>query len=138
MHRLVYVSSATHMMSKQELLDLLEVARRNNTRLGITGMLLYRDGNFIQLLEGEPEAVQRIYATIAVDPRHFGTMVLLDETADERLFGEWTMGFRDLSDPALQDLPGFSAFMNRPLTAAAFQDSPSDALLLLELFRQGR
>lgn len=138
MYRLVYVSSATHLMSKPELIEILEVARRNNTRLGVTGMLLYRDGNFIQLLEGDQDAVKNLYATIEQDSRHFGSMVLLEEDTDERLFSEWSMGFRDLSDPALQDLPGFSPFMNRPLTIASFQNDPAEAMLLLELFREGR
>ena len=53
MHQLVYVSAATHAFTKSELLELLNKARANNQRLGITGLLLFKDGDFIQLLEGD-------------------------------------------------------------------------------------
>lgn len=51
--------------------------RTNNERAGITGMLLYKDGNFMQLLEGEKEAVLRLHKNIIVDPRHKGFLTLL-------------------------------------------------------------
>ena len=55
MFYLIYVSSAIKLMHDDELLLLLEKARENNSRLGITGMLLYKEGNFMQMLEGGKE-----------------------------------------------------------------------------------
>lgn len=135
MYFIVYVSAATEVFSKAALLDLLAKAREKNHRLGITGLLLYKDGDFIQLLEGEKAAVQSLFNTISADPRHANTIVLLEGESDKRLFSDWSMGFRDLSDPAVQATPGFSQFMNKPLSADSFADDPNGCMELLALFK---
>ncbi len=61
MFSLTYVSSAVRPFAEDELADLLAVSRQNNARLGITGMLLYKDGNFMQVLEGEEAEVRTLY-----------------------------------------------------------------------------
>jgi hypothetical protein len=58
------------------------------------------------------------------------------ESQSERRFPDWSMGFRDLSDPAIRDLPGYSEFMNEPLDSDRFQSEPSRAVRLLEVFRR--
>ena len=135
MYRIVYVSAATRLLDQSALLSLMDQARGKNQRLGITGMLLYRDGNFIQLLEGEEAAVKAVYRSITADPRHTGIILLLEEGTDCRLFADWSMGFGDLSDPEVQAKPGFSPFMNTPLVAESFAGHPHDSLLLLSVFR---
>ncbi len=135
MHYIVYVSAAVKPFSKAALLELLNKARENNQRLGITGLLLYKDGDFIQLLEGERAKVEALFQTISADPRHGGTIVLVEGEADQRLFTDWSMGFRDLSDPEVRKTPGFSQFMNRPLSAESFADDPNGCLELLALFK---
>lgn len=135
MYRLVYVSSATHLFSKEELMGLLNQARLNNERVGITGMLLYKDGDFLQLIEGEEASVRRLYKTIEADPRHRSTIVLSEEPCQERLFTDWSMGFRDLSDPSLKQMPGFNQYMNTPALAESLAHHPSDAIQLLEMFK---
>ncbi|MEL6406516.1 MAG: BLUF domain-containing protein, partial [Chloroflexota bacterium] len=55
---IVYVSYASHTMSESELVEILDTARENNQRLNVTGMLLYRDGFFIQALEGEQAVIE--------------------------------------------------------------------------------
>ncbi len=135
MYYIVYVSAAVQPFSKPELLALLKNAREKNQRLGITGLLLYKDGDFIQLLEGERAAVQALYSTICKDPRHAGTIVLVAGEANQRLFSDWSMGFRDLSDPEVQATPGFSQFMNQSWSAQRFVDDPNGCLELLALFK---
>ena len=135
MYRIVYVSAAVDRFSTSELLELLTRAREKNQRLSVTGLLLYKDGDFIQLLEGERKAVQGLFNTISLDPRHTGAIVLLEEEADQRLFTDWSMGFRDLSDPEVQATPGFSPYMNTPLVADSFAPDPSGCLELLALFK---
>ena len=132
---LVYVSSAVKPFGTEELTELLVKAREKNTRLGITGMLLYQDGNFLQALEGEEDAVRQLYDTISQDVRHCGTIVLLEEQITKRQFGDWSMGFRNLKDKDVQDLPGFSPFMNKPLRADHYRHDPTGCLRLLALFR---
>lgn len=135
MHYLIYASSATKPFSKQELIKLLGKARSKNGKLGITGMLLYKDGNFIQLLEGEKDVVLDLYQTICQDPRHRDSIVIDEAEAPRRHFDEWAMGFRDLNDPELQAMPGFSQFMNKPLTITAFKDDPTGCLELFNIFK---
>jgi hypothetical protein len=136
MIHLVYVSSAVKPFTDPELKELLARSRAKNHALGLTGMLLYKDGNFLQLLEGEADAVRALYAVIAQDPRHRDCTIIAEEPVSGRQFREWSMGFRNLSDPTLRELPGFSPFMNLPLTQAAFDARPGACLDLLYLFRE--
>lgn len=134
-HRLVYLSAATELLSKPDLLNLLNKARQKNLSLGVTGLLLYKDGDFIQLLEGERDAVKALYQTILQDRRHRGATLILEEEAETRLFADWSMGFRDLSDPAVQATPGFSQFMNTRRVSERIEHDPSGCLTLLSLFK---
>lgn len=135
MFSLVYVSSAKELFSDDDLKALLQQSRDNNTRVSVTGMLLYKDGNFMQLLEGLEETVMSLYAKIERDPRHRGVLILLRREIRERAFPDWSMGFKNLDDASLEQIPGYSPFMNEPLTAAGFQADPARAQSLLEMFR---
>lgn len=134
MYRLVYLSAAKTLFSKAELLDLLVKAREKNRRLGLTGLLLYKNGDFLQLLEGEKKAVEELFATIEADPRHTGTTVVIAEECPARLFADWSMGFRDLGDPELLKLPGFSPLMNSAAGLPALRDNPDEAMQLIRFF----
>ena len=135
MYHLIYLSSATHLFSPAELQALLEQARVKNARLGITGILLYREGNFLQLLEGETSVVESLYQTILRDARHQGCIRLLDGVIAERAFPEWSMAYRDLSQSEA-NLPGFNQFLNTPLTQTEFAHKPNEVRTLLNLFKQ--
>lgn len=91
LHTIVYVSHAEGEVSDADLERILDVSRRNNSRDGITGALLHRDGNFMQCLEGEESAVRAAYGRIARDARHAGLLVLMDEPIAERAFPSWSM-----------------------------------------------
>ena len=132
---LVYVSSAKELLSPADLSALLQTSRRNNQREGVTGMLLYKGGNFMQALEGEPEAIHRLHERILKDRRHHGLLTLLEKPIKERQFTQWSMGFSNLGDPLLRGLPGYSDFLDVPLSAEALAADPSRAQKLLQLFR---
>ena len=138
MFRLIYVSTARELMDKDALLGILAKAREKNARLGITGMLLYKDGNFLQLLEGEETIVRGIYETIARDTRHFDTMITMEEAVSERMFTEWSMGFHDLSDPALQSLPGFAPFRHLNFDHRSATPDLAACLDILRFFKDSR
>ncbi len=135
MFRVVYISSAIKPFSESELVDLLVKSREKNSQKGITGMLLYNDGNFMQLIEGKETAVKQLYTVISHDPRHHGHILLLNEQTSESLFGEWSMAFRNLTDQNIQKIPGFSRFMDRALIAENFKKDPTGCLDLLKMFR---
>ena len=133
---LVYVSTVKGGFSPADLVALLEQSREKNARLGITGMLLYKDGNIMQVLEGPDDVVRQLVKTIYADDRHHGVIQLLERQIEQRQFPDWTMGFKDLNDPALRENPGYSEFMNQPLDSQMFRTEPSKARKLLEVFRR--
>ncbi len=133
---LTYASSATQPFSEEDLAMLLAQCHKNNAELGITGMLLYKDGNFMQVLEGEEGAVRELYAKIEGDPRHKGTIVFQQGHAEERQFPSWYMGFRDLNSPEVRDIPGYSELLNTPLTGREFAENPTRSQKLLLTFKK--
>jgi hypothetical protein len=133
---LIYDSSAVKLFSEAELVSLLEQSREENTRFGITGLLLYKDGAFMQVLEGEEASVEELYSTIEKDPRHWACTRLRWEVIRERRFPAWSMGFKNLRSVDIGQTPGYSPFMNEPLTSKSFQADPSRAQKLLLLFRE--
>jgi hypothetical protein len=114
--QLLYTSS---LKGKDEsvLQPILESARRHNAVTGITGMLLYCEGSFLQVLEGPQTVVHATYERIRVDPRHCSIFKIDQIAVDKRHFSEWTMGFAPL---ALSDLRTF------PELASAFKASDQE------------
>lgn len=133
---LTYVSSAVALFSRDALHDLLQQSRKANDAVGVTGLLLYRAGNFMQVLEGEEPAVQATFQKIQADPRHRGILILLQQKSIQtREFDGWSMAFRDLSTPSTRALPGFDEFLNTPLTDQRFTRDPSFVGRLLQVFK---
>ena len=61
MHQVVYASAAVEAFSEVQLVQLLARARTNNERLGVTGLLLYDEGSFLQVLEGDAKVIELLY-----------------------------------------------------------------------------
>lgn len=135
MINLIYASSATEMLTEPALLEILEKAREKNARLGITGMLLYRGGNFLQVLEGEAETVRELYKVIRQDQRHKGVMLIAERPVSERNFAEWKMAFVNLQSVKPEDVPGYSEYLNVNFTGETFSNNPTFAHRLLRIFR---
>lgn len=91
---LVYTSTASQPFRETALEHLLTACRDSNSAHGITGMLLYRDGRFIQVLEGPRDTVLALTERIRRDQRHHDMRVLLTSPIVERSFADWTMGYR--------------------------------------------
>jgi|SRR5579859_3501310 len=112
---LVYVSYSPQTFTDNELIDLLKAAREKNDKLGITGMLLYRKGFFLQVLEGEQEKVQALYARIRQDPRHQRIITVYEAPIQVRSFGSWQMGFNKLDETVIPDgVEGYVDFLRNP------------------------
>jgi hypothetical protein len=122
-------------MSPEELVRLLHQSRKNNGPREITGMLLYSDGNFLQVLEGPDAAVEQLLETITRDPRHKGMMELLRGDLTERQFPDWTMGFHRVSDLAPEDRAFVSDFLEKPFPEPGTDAVPHESLKLLRVFR---
>lgn len=91
--RLLYRSRQAYAFGADDLLRLLLAARRHNGDSGITGMLLFREGDFMQLLEGTVADVDALYARIAEDPRHRDLDMLQATDAAERMMPGWRMAY---------------------------------------------
>jgi hypothetical protein len=102
MRQLLYASNTFREVPDEMLEVILDVSRKNNAKTGITGVLLYLAGGFMQVLEGDDQVVNDAYARICRDKRHWNTTVLLDRQA-ERSFGEWSMGFERVSADLRKD-----------------------------------
>jgi hypothetical protein len=137
MFSLTYVSSALMPFSARELRTLLEKCVSNNRPRDMSGMLLYKDGNFMQVLEGEETAVRAAHDIIAADPRHRGVTTLLQGLTPGRQFPDWSMGFKDLGAD-LDNPEGYSEFMNFSLTGAEFKSEPTKAQELLLRFKRNQ
>ena len=128
---LLYTSAATSDMTSEALIDLLETSRRNNARNQITGMLVYHERSFLQLLEGEEEAIMRLYQTILEDPRHTQSRILWKGPIAERSYGEWTMAFKNLGDVDPTQLEGYSRFLEEGFASDFALEHPSVAQSLM-------
>jgi Sensors of blue-light using FAD len=133
---LVYVSSASREMSDGDLRAILESARSHNDEDKITGMLLYQDGYFIQALEGEDAAVESTYARIKQDARHSHVLLVYKNPIDKRAFEKWEMGFHKFESAQINEMPGFTDFLDAPFDPKFLTENPSRAKTLLEHFKE--
>ena len=122
-------------MSDAELVDLLLQARTRNQQLRLTGMLLYKDQNFMQVLEGKEANVMRVFASIEVDKRHKSVDTLRAEYIPHRNFPDWTMGFANVNDLDPATMPGFSRFMERNFRSEYFTEDSIEAHAMLLAFK---
>lgn len=104
MYQLLYTSKAVSPFKDDEVSKLLEIARRNNAEKSITGMLLYCNGNFIQLLEGEEEQLAELFKVISNDPRHTEVNKVIENKIQRPQFPDWSMGYKFLSPQQLTNL----------------------------------
>jgi anti-anti-sigma regulatory factor len=109
MHRIIYLSSAINYFSDDELKNLLRNSKQKNNVIGITGLLLYIDGDFLQVLEGEKKTVLQLYQKIKLDPRHKSIIKVFDESVLDRQFENWDMGFSALK---YHDIQKYKEFQN--------------------------
>lgn len=133
--QIIYCSAAKHLFSKSELAHLLAMSRSNNLENGVTGMLLYANGSFFQVLEGDSAAVERLFDTIKSDRRHKQVTLIIREPIAERTFGDWTMGYADITPKEVDALLGANDFFAKEATFTRLgQDR---AMKLLDAFRHG-
>lgn len=132
----VYASVATQPFGKEDLTELLRQSRPANSRLGLTGMLLYSQGSFFQVLEGQPDSIDALYRKLLPDPRHRQVTAIIREPISKRYFGEWSMGFSTVSPYELADIEGTNDFFHGG--SCFTRIGPGRAKKLLTAFAGGR
>jgi hypothetical protein len=105
---LIYSSFATNRLSQRDLLELLKHARARNEVHGLTGMLLYRDGIYLQFLEGRRSDIDELLSRLKKDLRHQDIRVLQEGSLSERIFPDWSMAYKNLAGLRSAHIPGYS------------------------------
>jgi hypothetical protein len=135
--QVAYASKACHSFSEQDLEELLATARIKNKALGLSGLLLYQDGAFMQFLEGQRHAVDDLLRTIRADERHDGMKLIWHRAIGVRDFEDWQMGF--LKSKRDWDQAGFVDVLSK-LSRDDLQlhDGEAEAQYLIGAFKEIR
>lgn len=131
LYELIYTSIASREMNNEDLNNILTVSRDKNKRLGITGILLYQNRTFIQLLEGEKEEVCDLYKTIQEDDRHMRVTTFWESEIELRNFAQWSMAFAKLIDIKDFDPEVVSMFLDKGFTNELLSNNPNVGQQLL-------
>ena len=131
---IVYTSVATEPMPAEELRDILEHARASNHQTRITGLLLYSDGQILQVLEGEKEAIERLYEKIRRDSRHTHVATVDAGFSEHRIFPDWSMGFGVAAGPEYARLAGYVDSSRSAFLLPRAHNAPSHLRQLMREF----
>lgn len=130
--QLLYISDAVEPMTPTKLNAIHTTSMRNNAIHGITGILFFSDGQFVQFIEGQADLVRALFQTIRRDPRHESIKLLFDRPTDEREFENCSMALLNLDDFSncdrndLVDLVHMAGYQ----VVDAESDTPMDILIL--------
>ena len=104
MYFIIYHSKASEKITESDLNDILETSRRNNPKNDITGCLLYYNGEFLQILEGEKEAVTEQFEKIRKDSRNREITLLESSSAEKRMYPDWSMAYYKMNDNEMDEV----------------------------------
>jgi hypothetical protein len=136
MIRVTYVSHISEPLSSQQLLALLLQCRTNNAAQGITGMLIYGNGTFLQTLEGDEDVIDGLMEEISKDGRHEDIRLLTRRPIESRQYADWNMGFAQVTDEALKDVDGLKDFAAEDFTFDYLIGHEPVVASLMEHFRE--
>ena len=135
-HQIAYVSLSEAPLEAEMLSEIMAVSQRNNTRDGISGVLMYHDLEFFQVLEGKQSLVEQCYKRIQHDPRHSSISLMWKGASGAHAFPTWAMGYVGPDDIALHSSQRFAALVDLKDAIVGSADSDNIALALArEVFR---
>jgi hypothetical protein len=132
MEYIVYVSTAKRLLSEKELIGLLKVSRTNNKKYNVTGILLYCQGTFMQVLEGDKNSIDQIYKAIELDQKHKNVIKLASGISKKRNFPDWPMAFASVTPETLQEIEGFLSSPDQNL----YDDTDHITISMLKTFAE--
>jgi len=112
LYTIIYISESSKDISEKDLEQILTSSRANNSTVGISGMLIFKNGEFMQALEGEKEAIEKLMARIDQDDRHDNITILSQKPIPNRHFKNWSMGFENISDDRSKGQVELSSFLS--------------------------
>ena len=128
---LVFTSVATRKVSDEDLKGLLVKSRQNNLALNITGMLLYLDPYFMQILEGDESIIDEKFKKILNNEMRHKVSLIYKKPIKERSFSKWTMGFNKIGIEYFEDAKNLTEIYKNE----AFKKHPKEVIELLEMFK---
>ena len=135
-YQIAYVSLSKTPLVEVPLSDILIASKRNNTRDDISGLLMYHDGLFFQVLEGEKALVKNCYQRILRDQRHSAISLMWEGEAETRAFASWAMGYAGPDEIGLHGEDQLDSLADPTRGQNTTENSDSLALLLArEVFR---
>lgn len=126
-YQIIYSSESATPMQMDDLEEILVQARRNNARNGITGALVYVDGVFLQILEGESPTVQQLMAKISTDVRHETITVLKERVVPVAMFADWKMAYVSATAAQVAKWAGLSEVTAIPDVVTDMRQAPDTA-----------
>jgi len=132
MYYMLYISTAVKPMNYDDFSALLQQCRDSNHKRGITGMLLYQNGTFMQMIEGEKQVVLDLFDEILKDDRHTGVHTVLTGDIEKRNFEDWSMGFFNMDKAG--EFPQYSDYINENLVLRSFEPGSQDAYEFMMMF----
>lgn len=130
MYRIIYLSSAVNPMNDFELDELLLKAKNNNLRNNISGILLYIDGDFLQVLEGEKQNVIALFEKIKHDPRHQSILTVIEGKIQNRQFKDWSMDYKSTKYHEINEIEDLENFDRKTL----FETGGKTVMIFLKTF----
>ena len=107
---LIYQSQVCNDLSNDDLINILTTSRHNNKLRNITGVLMYANRTFIQILEGEACDVLPLYEKIQEDNRHQDVHICVTHDISVRQFADWDMGFIGVPSFDKTKIPGYTQY----------------------------
>lgn len=135
-YQIIYSSASATPMQMDDLEDILESARESNAQAGITGALVYVDGFFLQILEGDAKAVQELMGRIAKDVRHETVTVLKRGQVSAAAFSDWNMAYVSATAEQVAKWAGLSGTTGAPDVVADMQSHPAKVTQVAEHIRR--
>lgn len=133
-----YISSSVQPMATKDLLALLQECREYNAGNGVTGMLLYGNGTFLQVLEGEEPVIDCLVAKIRKDRRHANLQILKRASIQSRQYSDWSMGFKRISSKELQNIENLKDFGEKDFNSDYLTQNNDVVQILMNHFRKER
>ena len=138
MIQITYISSETRPMLQHDLDDILSRSRENNIEMGITGMLLYGNNTFIQILEGEERTVDSLLRKIRKDPRHTDFRLVAKKEIMQRQYSEWSMGFKNITRDDFGSIEGINNLDHKDFNTSFLANHTNIVDTLMEHYRKER
>jgi len=134
MHQLIYFGQATASLTGTQLEQLLAQARQFNAAHGLTGILLYGNDQFLQVLEGDAATIHSLYARICQDPRHHEVVTYADGAIKGRAFADWHMAYHPLVPEQFLEFAGYISPAQLHAEQAGLSPADTQLFQLLRAF----